>query len=319
MRVARALVTGGAGYIGSHLVDRLMEQEWRVRVVDNLSSGSRRNIQRWFDHPRFEFLVGDLKDAGLVERSTSDVEMVFHLASNPEVRVGEVDPSVHFRENLLATFNVLEAMRESGKAKTIVYYSTSTVYGEPELLPTPEDYGPLLPISTYGASKLGSEALISAYCHTFDLRALILRVANVVGGRQSHGVIVDFIRKLRDNPKRLEILGDGTQKKSYLFIDDCIDATLIALERFAAQDRSTEVYNIGSPDQVGVRRIAEIIIEEMGLKDVKLEFLGGPEGRGWKGDVKTMMLSVDKIARIGWRPRYSSEEAVKVASRQLLG
>lgn len=213
---SNVLVTGGAGFIGSHLIDRLMNMGYFVRVVDNLSSGSLENIKSWSGNPRFEFVHGDLKELAVALKAVKGVEVVFHLAANPEVRVGEVDPSVHFRENLLVTFNVLEAMRESRSAKVIVFFSSSTIYGEPEDFPTSEEYGPLLPISVYGASKLGCESLISAYCHTFDLRGLILRLANIVGEGSCHGVIVDFIQKLRQNPKELEILGDGNQSKVIL-------------------------------------------------------------------------------------------------------
>ena len=316
---SKVLVTGGAGFVGSHLVDRLMRMGCFVRVVDNLSGGSLGNVKSWFDSQGFEFVRGDLKDLGVAEEAVDGVEVVFHLAANPEVRVAEVDPSIHFHENLLATFNVLEAMRKSGKAKVIVFLSSSTVYGEPDKLPTPEDYGPLLPISTYGASKLGCEALICAYSRTFGLSGLIFRLANVVGGRSTHGVIVDFVRKLEENAKELEILGDGSQSKSYLHVDDCVDAFFLALRDFLDEEKKVEIYNVGSLDRVDVRRIAEIACEEIGVNGVKFRFTGGVDGgRGWKGDVKTMLLSVDKMLNLGWRPKLSSEEAVRLCCRELL-
>jgi UDP-glucose 4-epimerase len=312
-------VTGGAGFIGSHLVDRLMRMDCFVRVVDDLSGGVLDNVKGWVDSERFEFVRGDLKDLGVAEKAVDGVEVVFHLAANPEVRVAEVDPSIHFRENLLTTFNVLEAMRKSETARLIVFFSSSTVYGEPESFPTSEDYGPLLPISVYGASKLGCESLISAYCHTFGVRGLIFRLANVVGGRSSHGVIVDFVRKLRENPKVLEILGDGSQSKSYLHVKDVVDAVFVALKRFVEEKRALEVYNVGSLDRVDVKRIAEIVCEEMRLEDLEFRFTGGVDGgRGWRGDVKTMLLSVDKLLGVGWRPRFNSEEAVRLSCRELL-
>ncbi|NIQ06061.1 MAG: NAD-dependent epimerase/dehydratase family protein, partial [Candidatus Korarchaeota archaeon] len=186
---SKVLVTGGAGFIGSHVVDRLMGMGFFVRVVDNLSSGSLENVESWLGNSRFEFVRGDLKELAVAQKSVHGVDAVFHLAANPEVRVGKVDPSVHFGENLLVTFNVLEAMRKSDNAKVVVFFSSSTIYGEPEELPTSEGYGPLLPISVYGASKLGCEALISSYCYVFGLRGVILRLANVVGSRSDHGVI----------------------------------------------------------------------------------------------------------------------------------
>jgi UDP-glucose 4-epimerase len=312
-------VTGGAGFIGSHLVDGLVDRGFKVRVVDNLSSGNVKNLDRWLGDSRFEFVRGDLKDSDVACRSVNGVDAVFHLAANPEVRVAEVDPSVHFRENLLTTFNVLEAMRKSEAAKLIVFFSSSTVYGEPKEIPTPEDYGPLLPISVYGASKLGCEALISAYCHTFGVRGLIFRLANIVGGRSAHGVIVDFVRKLREDPGELEILGDGSQSKSYLHVEDLVEAVFVGLNKFLDDGGVVEVYNVGSLDQIDVRRIAEVVSDEMGLQGVRFGFTGGVDGgRGWRGDVKVMLLSERKLLDLGWRPRFSSEEAVRLCCRELL-
>lgn len=317
---SKVLVTGGAGFIGSHLVNCLMGMGCFVRVVDNLSSGSLENVKSWLGDSRFEFVRGDLKDSGVAEKVVDGVEVVFHLAANPEVRVAEVDPSVHFRENLLTTFNVLEAMRKSETAGLIVFFSSSTVYGEPAVFPTCEDYGPLLPISVYGASKLGCEGLICAYCHTFAVRGLVFRLANVVGGRSGHGVIIDFVHKLQENPKELEILGDGSQSKSYLHVKDCVDAVLHSLRHFLDEKKKVEVYNVGSLDKVDVKRIAEIVGEEMGLEDLEFKFTGGVDGgRGWMGDVKTMLLSSDKLLSLGWRPKLNSEEAVRLSCCELLG
>jgi len=309
---SRVLVTGGAGFLGSHLVDRLMDMGCFVRVVDNLSSGSLENVKGWLGNSRFEFVRGDLKDLAVAQKGVDGVEVVFHLAANPEVRVGEVDPSVHFRENLLVTFNVLEAMRESGSARVIVFFSSSTIYGEPADFPTSEDYGPLLPISVYGASKLGCESSISSYCHVFGLRGVILRLANIVGDRSAHGVIVDFIQKLRENAKELEVLGDGNQSKSYLHIEDFVDAVFLAFGSFLNEGKVVEVYNVGSFDRVDVKRIAEVVSEEMGLQDIEFKLIGGVDGgRGWKGDMKTMLLSTDRLLKLGWKPSLSSEEAVR--------
>ncbi|MGQ9640622.1 MAG: NAD-dependent epimerase/dehydratase family protein [Candidatus Bathycorpusculaceae bacterium] len=317
-RFSKVLVTGGAGFIGSHLVDALLGRGFRVRIVDNLSGGSLENIKCWFGDSRFEFVRGDLKDPEIAFKSVDGVDLVFHLAANPDVRLGEVDPPVHFRENLLVTFTVLEAMRRSERARRIVFASTSTVYGEADVLPTPEDYGPLLPISVYGAAKLGSEALISSHCHTFGFSGVLLRFANVVGARAKHGVIVDFIRKLRQNAEELEILGDGKQKKSYLHVKDLVSAffaVLPCLERTGG----VEAFNVGSLDWVDVKRIAEVVCEEMGLRDVAFRFTGGVDGgRGWRGDVKTMLLSTDKLVNLGWRPKLNSEEAVRLSCRELL-
>ena len=317
--LSKVLVTGGAGFVGSHLVDRLMQQNAFVRVVDNLSSGKEENIKKHLNKRNFEFLNGDLKDLAVVEKALIGIETVFHLAANPEVRVDKADPSIHFQENLLATFSLLQTMRKSNSAKLIVFLSSSAVYGEPTELPTSEDYGPLLPISVYGASKLGCEALVSSYCKTFGFRGLILRLANIVGGRSTHGAIVDFVQKLRYNPSELEVLGDGTQTKSYLHVEDLVDAVLFALNDFVDKKKSTDVYNVGSLDKVDVKRIAEIVVEEMRLRNVKLKFTGGVDGgRGWKGDVKTMQLSTRKLTTLGWKPKHNSEQAIRKTCKDLL-
>jgi len=313
------MVTGGAGFIGSHLVDRLMLEGCKVTVLDNLSSGSLKNIRSHLKNPNFKFVKLDLKEKRKLNGKLNEVDCVFHFAANPEVRVGEVDPLIHFNENLVATFNLLEAMRKSETARTIVFASTSTVYGEASKLPTPEDYAPTIPISTYGASKLSCEALISSYAHTFRSRGLILRLANIVGSRAMHGVILDFIEKLKRDAGKLEILGDGSQNKSYLHIQDCVDAILCATKAFLESGKRVDVYNVGSIDQITVARIAEIVVKEMGIQNVKLFFTGGVDGgRGWPGDVKSMHLSVEKLMKVGWRPSHSSEAALTLATREML-
>lgn len=316
--VRKLLVTGGAGFIGSSLVDWLISKGYSVRVVDNLSSGKASNLEHWASDSRFEMIKGDLKDPDLALRSVEDVEVVFHIAANPDVRLGVTDPRIHFDENLLVTLNILEAMRQSKTAKCIVFSSTSTVYGEAAVLPTPENYGPLLPISIYGASKLGCEALIASYCHTFDLKGALLRFANIVGPRSDHGVIVDFVKKLRKNPSELEILGDGTQKKSYLHVKDLVGAFSIILDNLAKSE-FVEAYNVGSLDQVTVLRIAEMVSEEMGILKPSYRFANSIDGgRGWKGDVKMMQLSVEKLMTLGWRPTLNSENAIRLSCREFL-
>ncbi len=206
---SKVLVAGGSGFIDSHVANQLMMNFQDVVVFDNLSSGRLKNLERWLGNDRFRFIKGDLKNPVDIEKHVEGIELVFHLTANPEVSVGEINPSAHFQENLTGTFNLLEAMRKSASAKTLIFASTFTIYGEAKILPTPEDYGPLIPISTYGASKLGCEALSFSYAYTFGSRTLILRLANVVGFRETRGVIVDFIKKLNANPEKLEILGDG--------------------------------------------------------------------------------------------------------------
>jgi UDP-glucose 4-epimerase len=316
----RALVTGGAGFIGSHLIESLLKVGNEVTILDNFTTGKIENIEPILKSPSLSFLIkDDLKESLRLPQIVENCEVIFHLSANPEVRIGETDPEIHFKENILATFNLLEAIKKTKTPKVIVFTSTSSVYGEASVLPTPENYGPLNPISTYGASKLCCEALISSYAHTFDMRALTLRLANVVGARSDHGVIHDFIQKLQKNPSRLEILGDGNQKKSYLYIDDCIDAILHATKVFLEGNKAVDIYNVGSTDQVTVERIAEITVEEMKLRNVKFDYTGGVNGgRGWKGDVKNMCLSVRKLIETGWKPKYSSEEAVRLTVKSSL-
>ena len=309
------LVTGGAGFIGSHLTEELLKEGHIVAILDNFSNGKTENLQHLRGNPSFTLVKEDLKKPKRLEQLIRQSDTIFHLAANPEVKLGETDPKTHFEENILATFNLLEAVRKTGKPKTLVFASTSTVYGEAKQVPTPEDYGPLIPISTYGASKLACEALITSYAHTFNHRALILRLANIIGPRSNHGVIVDFIKKIRANPNELTILGDGKQEKSYLYISDCIEAIIHLTETFSKSTEKTDVFNVGSNDRVTVIQIAKIVAQEMNTRHIKYRFTGGVDGgRGWKGDVKTMQLSINKLEKTGWRPAYTSRQAVKRAA-----
>ena len=309
-------MTGGAGFIGSHLVDRLMETGNQVRVMDNLASGSLGNLDRWMDHPVFEFIEGDLLDREAILDAVEGCSQVFHLAANPEVQANKAGPEEHFRQNIEATYSLLEAIAERGGIELLVFASTSTVYGEATVLPTPEDYGPTKPISMYGASKLACEALISAYASMHGFKAVIYRLANVVGPRSNHGVVWDFVGKLRGSPGELEVLGDGTQSKSYLYIDDCVDGFLKGVESV----EQVAVFNLGSMDRTNVLRIAEIVKEEAGQPEARIRLTGGVDGgRGWKGDVKLMQLDTASLRRLGWAPRHSSEEAVRLTARAVSG
>jgi len=308
----RILVTGGAGFIGSHLVDKLISNSNQVVVFDNLSSGSLKNLEHLKSNKNFSFIKGDLLKTEDIEKSLKDVSKVYHIAANPDVRIGEVDTKTHFEQNIVASYNLLEAMRKND-IKKIIFTSTSTVYGDAKIIPTPEEY-PTMPISTYGASKLAVEGMLSSYCHTFGMKAISFRFANVIGSRSDHGVIIDFIKKLKNNPKELEILGDGTQNKSYIYIDDCIEGMLFGEEK-AKND--FEIFNLGSEDKITVKEIADLVSNGLGLKNVKYKFTGGYDGRGWKGDVKFMQLSIEKIKKLGWKPKYSSNEAVKKAISDL--
>ena len=309
----RILVTGGAGFIGSHIVDRLISSGNEVIVYDNLSSGKLEFLEHHMRNKNFKFVKEDLLNFEALKREMKDVDLVYHVAANPDVKIGARDTRIHLEQNVIATHNLLEAMRLND-ISDIVFTSTSTVYGEAKKIPTPEDYGPLIPISLYGASKLAAESLIMAYAHTFGMNTVIYRFANIVGPRSTHGVIYDFIMKLKNNPRELEILGDGTQKKSYLYIEDCVDAIIYGYEH---RKEDVEIFNIGSEDWIDVKKIADIVVEEMGLENVKYRFTGGK--RGWKGDVPKMLLSIEKIKSYGWKPKYSSEESVRLTARHLIG
>ncbi|MEM3770007.1 MAG: NAD-dependent epimerase/dehydratase family protein [Candidatus Bathyarchaeia archaeon] len=312
----RVFITGGAGFIGSHLVDRLCEMGEDVIVFDNLSSGTVENVKKWLNMPNFKFIRGDLLSLKEIIKSIEGCDTVFHLAANPEVRVGSENPKIHYEQNVLATFNLLEVIRKVGRVKTLIFTSSSTVYGDAIAIPTPEDYAPLKPISAYGASKLAAEALISAYANTYGFQAIIYRLANIVGQRSQHGVIHDFIKKLKENPKKLEILGDGTQTKSYLHVEDCIDAILTGLYK---SNERVGIFNVGSEDQVVVEEIADIVCAKMGLKSVQYVFTGGVDGgRGWKGDVRVMLLNIEKLKKLGWKPKLKSRQAVERAVSEIL-
>lgn len=314
---SRILVTGGAGFIGSHLITQLLERDNDVVAFDNLSSGSKANLTSALSNPRFRLVEGDLLDFEATRQVLGDCNLIFHLAADPEVRLGTENSNSHFKQNLQATYNLLEAIRTRKSPTRLVLASTSTIYGEASAIPTPEDYGPLLPISTYGATKLGCEALTTSYTQLLSLQVVIFRFANVVGSRSRHGVIFDFIKKLRDNPKELEVLGDGTQSKSYLHISDCINAFLLTLnDKFWS--KAAEPYNIGTEQQTSVLTIARIVIQAMGLQNVAIRTTMKAGGRAWPGDVKIMQLDIGKMKHHGWGPKLTSDEAVRRASEELV-
>lgn len=311
----RALVTGGCGFIGSHVVRYLLEQDGitHVSVVDNLCSGSLGHLRGADSDPRFELHEIDLKDAdalnGVFEHGP---DHVFHFAANPDIARATTEPSIDFWEGTYLTQNVLEAMRRTSTTR-LTYASGSGVYGDRSHLLPNEDFGPLVPVSTYGASKLGCESLIAAYCHMFGFTAAAFRFANVVGDGQTHGVTYDFVRRLRSDPETLEILGDGTQDKSYVHVDDIVRAMFIATPDPGSGFR---VFNVGTGDSVTVRRIADLVTEEMGLTGVEYVFTGGP--RGWRGDVPVVHFDDSRIRALGWKPLYSSEEAIRSSIRHNL-
>ena len=314
-RLGITLVTGGAGFIGSHVVDRLIQKGTEIKVLDNLSAGSLLNLLAHKNNKNFRFAKKDLSDSASTKETLKDVKTVFHIAADPEVRTGFKQPEISYRENIQNTFHLLEQVRKS-KVETLLFTSSSTVYGEPDTIPTPESYGPLIPISPYGASKLACEALISSYCHTYGIKGKIFRLANVIGTRSKHGVIWDFINKLKRNNKKLEVLGDGKQSKSYLHVNDCIDCFFFCL---TVNKNQLEIFNVGNEDEIDVISLAKIVCKNMNLGDIDMVTTGGVDnGRGWVGDVKKMHLDISKLKKLGWKPKLSSAEATKIASNELL-
>lgn len=311
----KALVTGGAGFIGSHLVDYLIKQGKEVRVLDNLVSGDMKNLEQWAENPLFEMFEVDLLDRDAIDEAVKGCDEIYHLAANPEVNAKNATPEESYRQNIEATYNLLEAMRASGEQNFIAFTSSSTVYGEAERIPTRENYGPLVPISMYGATKLACEAMLTAYASNYGFRAVIYRLANVVGPRSNHGVTFDFVHKLLKNPCELEVLGDGSQSKSYLYVDDCVTGIMKGIER----GNQVDIYNIGTNSMTNVLEIAETVKQAMGLDDAEIKLTGGVDGgRGWKGDVKIMQLDLSELISTGWNPVHGSSEAVRLTAKSIL-
>ena len=306
----RSIVTGGAGFIGSHLTDYLVKAGDDVIVIDSLISGDINNISKHIDTGKVRLISADLLSDGW-QNYLAGVDRLYHLAADPDVRESSVNPDKQLNNTIIATHRVLEAMRQ-WNVPEIVFTSTSTVYGQATQIPTPENYTPLEPISIYGAAKLACEALISAYSHSFEKRSWIFRFANIIGPGSGHGVITDFIRKLKENPKNLEILGDGTQTKSYLEVSECIRAFMYAVSH---SDEIVNTYNVGSEDWICVTDIADIISKEMGLSP-EYNYTGG--NRGWIGDVPKMQLDISHLKALGYSPAITSRESVQRAVRSAL-
>ncbi|NMJ77384.1 NAD-dependent epimerase/dehydratase family protein [Nanohaloarchaea archaeon] len=296
----RAAITGGAGFIGSKLAEELLKQH-EVKIIDNLSSGNRENIPEQAEFEKIDIKQGELKDA------FQDVDTVFHFAANPKVNTFPDDRDKDFDENLEGTKNVLEAC-EASDVENLVFASSSVVYGEEVPIPTEEEEN-LNPISMYGATKAGGEHMCQVYQQIFDLNLTIVRLANIVGGRNQKGVIYDFIHKLKDNPEKLVILGNGKQRKSYSHVSDTVTGIL------SAWKSEETVFNIGSEDSIDVDGIAEIVADEMDLNP-EYEYTGGE--KGWDGDVPEMRLSIEKLKKTGWKPEHDSNSSVRKTVRELL-
>jgi UDP-glucose 4-epimerase len=312
----RFAVIGGAGFIGSHFVHSLLADPAveSVTVYDNFSSGSEMHLKDVRDDARLLVVRGDVRDLENLKPAIEGSETVIHLASNPDIAKAATDPTVDFWEGTYLTLNVVEAMRLTN-VRRILYASGSGVYGDLGYEAAHEDLGPRAPVSTYGASKLAGEALLSSYCHMFGFRARAFRFANVVGPRQTHGIGFDFVRRLAADPTRLRVLGDGTQSKSYIHVSDVIEAVRAA---HCHEGSAFEVYNVATGDYITVNEIAQLAIEVMGLDPrlVTATYTGGD--RGWKGDVPIVRLNSGRIRDLGWANSWNSGEALERSMRAMV-
>jgi len=304
-------ITGGAGFVGSNLVDKLIKNN-EVVIYDNLTSGRKEFFAHHEGKKNFKFILGDVLDRELLIKSMKGSDFVVHLASNPDISRSFKEPDLDLKQGIITTFNVLDAMRLNG-IKKIAYNSGSGVYGDQGATYTPEDFGPLLPNSMYGASKLGSEGIISAFCQLYDMQSWIFRPANLIGRRQTHGVGFDFIRKLKKNPKELEILGNGKQSKSYLYIDDYLEAILLAIKKSKNQ---INLFNVASDTFIDVTTIGKITCQVMGLENVKFNYTGGRGG--WKGDVPVVRMGTKKLKALGWKAKLNSAKAFEQSIKDIL-
>jgi UDP-glucose 4-epimerase len=312
----RVLVVGGAGFIGSHVVARLLARDstLAVGVYDNFSSGRRWHLAPYEADRRLSITVGDVGDLDALSRTMEGFESVVHLASNPDIARAVAEPAIDFDQGTLLTHHVIEAMRRSG-ATRVLYASGSGVYGDLGEEEAHEDYGPLIPASTYGASKLAGEALIAAYCALFGLTGCVFRFGNVVGPHQTHGVGLDFIRRLLDDPAELTILGDGNQSKSYVYVSDIIDAVFLAAE---TAPRPYAVFNVATEDYVTVREIADLALDVLGLPAGSTEYKYTGGDRGWAGDVPVVRLNSKRIRTLGWTNHYTAREALRASMASML-
>ncbi len=303
----RILITGGAGFIGSHLVGKLLEKGHFVISVDNFELGKKENVAEYMDNPNFELIEMDVDNISAFSNllKEKEIDRIYHLAANSDIQKSAQFPGVDHKNTFGTTYSVLEGMRQN-KIKKLFFASTSAVYGNKAGIKLTENVGELSPISYYGGAKLASEAFISSYAYMNDLEVLIFRFPNVIGPNLTHGVIFDFVKKLLANPHELEILGDGTQCKPYLYVLDLVDAIV---EYSFKQVKGVTTYNIGVDTATTVKEIADMVCEKLGLKDVKYHFTGG--NIGWKGDVPAFQYDLTKIKLTGWLPRHNSNESVK--------
>jgi UDP-glucose 4-epimerase len=308
------LITGGAGFIGSHLAEKLIESGIKVKVLDNLVTGKKENLENCWNKKNFEFFQQDLGNLDNVD-FLDNIDIVFHLAADPEVRTGYDKPENSFNENIVNTFNLLQKIKHS-KVKKFMFASSSSVYGNANVLPTPENYSPLLPISHYGASKLACEALISSFCHNYDIDGIIIRPANVIGARGRHGLIWDLIHKLKNDQTKLEILGNGKQAKSFIHISDTIEGIFHIINN---RKEKIEIFNIGSEDSIEIMDVAKIVCKNMNLENIMIQTKENEkDGIGWKGDIKKAHLDIKKLKSLGWNVNLSSIHSADLTSQEII-
>lgn len=299
-------VTGGAGFIGSVLVKQLLKEKNQVTVFDDLSEGKFTNIAEYVSNPNFKFIKGNILNIAKISKAMRGHQFVYHLAANSDIKWGAKDIKRDFRINTVGTINVLDSMVKN-KIKKLAFASSSAVFGMPAKIPTDEDYGPSLPVSMYGASKLACEGFISAYADIFQLKVWIFRLANITGSPLSHGIIFDFVKKIKKNPRELEILGDGNQEKSYITNEMLVAAMQFVIKMTSKRKENVFLYNVGNDDKIKVNKIAKMFVTLNHL-ETNLKYTGGKVG--WKGDVPLMLLSNKKIKKLGWKPQKSSAKCV---------
>jgi UDP-glucose 4-epimerase len=316
--VKMVFLSGGAGFIGSHVVDLLLPQGYHVTVYDNLSNGRLEFIKPHFGKPSFQFIEADILDRDRLVKEVRGHDLVWHLAANTDIIGSHEKPDRDLNACTIGTFNMLEAMRLNG-IRPILFASTGAVYGDLcRDISVSEAAGPLLPVSTYGAGKIGSEAFISSFCHVYGLRGWIFRFGNVVGARMTHGVIFDFINKLQQNPRELLIRGDGRQEKNYFLTEECIGGMAYAFCHIPmTDDVPCDIFNLGTTTVSRVVHIAEVVKEELGLSDARIVIEGSK--KAWPGDQPRVHFTVDKINKLGWQSKYTSDQSVRIAVRRVLG
>ena len=314
----KALVTGSSGFIGSHIVDELLKRDFEVIGLDNLSTGIQRFLDDARNNPKFSEVETDILNFADLQKHMQGVDVVYHMAANADIRGGTENTKIDLEQNTIGTYNVLEAMRLSSTAKKICFASSAAALGEPESFPTPENLPNPIQTSLYGASKMACEGLISAYCNAFDIEGYCFRFVSLLGPRYPHGHVFDFVKKLKNNPSKLEILGDGTAQKSYLHINDCISALMLICEDLRPAknvENCFEIYNLGMEEYIEVSKSALIIAGELGLKP---NFIFGHGKRGWVGDNPFVLLDISKIKNLGWKPTYTIQESIKETTNWLV-